>query len=653
MTLLEELNTVLKTDERLVSDNKLLKNIIVELALKLDKELIKLLLSKEKIREHFFIDVNEVLVFDREKFMKFIDNKGFLPDSYTTFKNKIGLTTSGRFISKNNKVVLSWPYKDCVLEGGQEKEDEKRKEIFYNKTLAPDEIDRLLAPKVFTSFKRINAQGEHNVTEIKSTDNLIIRGNNLLALHSIKKKYSGQIKLVYIDPPYNIGTGTFLYNDKFNHSTWLTFMKNRLEVAWILLRNDGSIFISIDHNELGHLKVLMDEIFGVENLKNIVTVQRSAISGPKVINPGLVNVSEFILIYSKSKDWDYNRIFRERKYDTRYNKFILNIEEDYEKWVFCSVLDAFSKQINIPKSQLKKKLGIEYNDKVLNFVIDHVDRIIRFALLDENSISKGASKIKNKSLRNPDKMFLYKREKYEDYFIKNGQVVLFYKNRVMEIDDKITPFESVSNIWFDVLPNDLAKEGGVTFRKGKKPEKLIKRILDLSTNEKDIVLDFFIGSGTTCAVAHKMNRQYLGFEQIDYGKNDVTVRLNNVIKNKDSSGITKTSKWRGGGQYVYCELKKLNEVFIEKIRDAMTDETLLKIWEGAKENSFLSYRVVEELFDDNIDDFKKLSLKEKKRILLECFELNKLYVNYSEIEDDQYGVSESDVRLNKIFYGDL
>lgn len=191
--LLEELKKLLEQDERLVIDGKLLKNKIIELSLKLDADLIRLLLKSETIKTHFFQEVDRVLVFDKIKFQKFVSNKTFLPDSYTSFKNKIGLVTDPRlnrgeeYLSESKEVVLAWPYKDCVLEGGMEKEDEKRDEIFYNEILVPDEIDRLLEPKVLTNFKRIDKDGEHKVTEINKNDNLIIKGNNLLALHSLKK----------------------------------------------------------------------------------------------------------------------------------------------------------------------------------------------------------------------------------------------------------------------------------------------------------------------------------------------------------------------------------------------------------------------------------------------------------------------------------
>ncbi|MBC8485891.1 site-specific DNA-methyltransferase [bacterium] len=245
--LYNDLTELLRQDDRLISlENSLLKNKIQELARNNDGGLIKLLLSKEEIKKHFFFEVEKVLVFDKEKFIRFVNNKQFLPDSYTAFKNKIGLTVDGEFLSESKEVVLSWPYKDCVLEGGMTKEDQKRDEIFYNETLAPDDIDRLFDPKVLTNIKRIDKDGEHPVNEFtydelgNIKDNLIIKGNNLLALHSLKKRFAGKVKLIYIDPPYNTGNDGFKYNDSFKHSAWLVFVRNRLELVKELLRNNDT-----------------------------------------------------------------------------------------------------------------------------------------------------------------------------------------------------------------------------------------------------------------------------------------------------------------------------------------------------------------------------------------------------------------------------
>ena len=232
LTLFQELEALLRPHSQYTSeDGVMLKNSIVEAALQLRPDLLKLILTNDKLKANFFTEVDGMLVFDKVRFQKFVMNKRFLPDSYTSFKNKIGLTTDeGDFLAESREVVLSWPYKDCVLEGGQTKEDAKRNEVFWNEILAPDEINRLTEPKVLTNFKKFDADGEHVVESISKADNLIIKGNNLLALHSLKRNYTEQVKLIYIDPPYNTGNDGFLYNDSFNHSTWLTFMKNRLEI---------------------------------------------------------------------------------------------------------------------------------------------------------------------------------------------------------------------------------------------------------------------------------------------------------------------------------------------------------------------------------------------------------------------------------------
>ncbi len=216
--------------------------------------------------------------------MQFLNNKEFLPDSFTAYKTKIGLAIGDKYLSENQEVVLNFPYKDCVLEGGQTKDDAKRQEIFFNETLAPTEINRLLDDKVLTNFKRYDETGEHEVEVLNDTDNLIIKGNNLIALHSLKKRFAGKIKLIYIDPPYNTGNDSFQYNDNFNHSTWLTFMKNRLEVARELLSEDGLIFVHLDYNEAHYFKVLMDSIFGQDKFVNEIIWRRKQATSLEKVN---------------------------------------------------------------------------------------------------------------------------------------------------------------------------------------------------------------------------------------------------------------------------------------------------------------------------------------------------------------------------------
>ena len=301
---------LLKTNDKYVAeDGKLLKAVVYSDVMNMDSSLLEMLLSDETIKGTFFTEVSGTLVFDKQKFAWFMDSKEFLPDSYTRFTNKIGITTNGDFISKNNDVVLDFPYKDCVLEGGQDKEDQKRNEIFYNETIANDEIRRMFAPKVLSNAKRYTVDGVDENIDFFDNDNLIIKGNNLIALSSLLKRYEGQVKCIYIDPPYNTGSDGFGYNDNFSYSAWLVFMKNRLELARKLLSKDGLIFISIDSSRqnangvigtsaLPYLNVLLDEIFERKNFIGHLHWKKK--KQPSFL-ARIAGVMESILVYAKDE----------------------------------------------------------------------------------------------------------------------------------------------------------------------------------------------------------------------------------------------------------------------------------------------------------------------------------------------------------------
>lgn len=665
LNLFQELEKLLRMESRYCSeDGVLLKNSIVESALALRPDLIRMLLTHEGLKNNFFKDVDGVLVFDSVYFQRFVMNKRFLPDSYTSFKNKIGLTgDDGDFLAESREVVLSWPYKDCVLEGGQTKEDAKRNEVFWNEILAPDEINRLTEPKVLTGFVRYDADGKHEVSEVSEQDNLIIKGNNLLALHSLLKKYRGKVKLIYIDPPYNTGNDEFQYNDSFNHSTWLTFMGNRLSAARELLRKDGTIFISIDHNELAYTLALLDEIFGKENKKNIITVKRGSVTGAKVINPGVVNLTEYVLVYSKdANSWIPNRVYRSKERDDRYNTFIDNYDEGHENWRFTPLLDAFAKYKGLEKKDVKRVLGDTFEDEITRFVIANGEKVTRLAALDDNSVSSAAIELKRQSKDNPDVIYKMEREGRNPYYMIRGQIVLFVKDRLLNIDGEVSFSDPISDIWDDVLPNDLHNEGGVSFRKGKKPEKLIQRILQFGSDENDIILDYHLGSGTTATVAHKMGRRYIGVEQMDYGDNDSAVRLQNTIGRKvkdglfdkiecDQSGISKAVDWKGGGSFVYCELAKANQNFVDEISAATTKEQLTAIWERMQQSGFLSWKINPSAINNTARDFADLSVDDTRRFLIESLDKNLLYIPLSEIDNTEFAITTHDKSLNSQFYG--
>ena len=606
----EIVEEVLKTNSKYISDDgKLLKAMVYSDVMTMDKELLSLLLSNEKIKERFFEDVNGTLVFDKQGFAWFIESKEFLPDSYTRYTNKIGLTNGGDLISKSNDVVLDFPYKDCVLEGGQDKEDQKRKEIFYNETIASDEISKMLAPKVFTNAKRYTKDGvEENIT-FDENDNLIIKGNNLIALSSLLKRYEGKVKCIYIDPPYNTGSDSFNYNDAFNHSSWLVFMKNRLEIAKKLLSDTGSIFIQIDSFEQAYLKVIMDELFGRENFRNAITWKRRGGSA----NPSnqLNNVVEWILWYSKdSATMEYKPVFSLNDDNT----------QKYIKERFTFVDEHGRKYMKSP---------IQSPNYRENLIYDY------------------------KGYKTPAKGYSISREVMEQWD-KEGKLA-FPDSKDKNINRKIFLDEykgqPINSLWSDIFVINPMSSERIEFGAGQKPEALIERIFSMVTNEGDIVLDYHLGSGTTCAVAHKMRRRYIGVEQMDYIEDITVERMKKVIEG-EQTGISKTVDWQGGGSFIYCELLENASTLIKKIQ-AASEETISEI----KNEIYADERIVPYITREELkkadEEFNSLELQEKKKALISLVDKNKLYVNYSDMDDESYDISESDKAFTKSFYAEV
>ena len=660
-------------ENRFYSENgkDLLRNKLYECAMKMDKELIKLLLSNERIKNKFFTDVDGLLVFDKTAFGWAINNKAFLNDSYTRFKNTIGLIDSNeQFISSKNDVVLSFPYKDCVLEGGQTKEDQKRDEIYYNELLAPDDVDRLLAPKVFTNAKRYTKDGEEVITSFNDNNNLIIKGNNLLALSSILKRYEGKVKCIYIDPPYNTGSDSFKYNDNFNHSTWLIFMRNRLKLAYKLLKSDGYLFVQCDDNEQAYLRVLIDEIFNKDNFINVVTV-KTKIGGVSGSSEGksLKDATEFINIYAKNKS---ESLLNPVYVKTPLNKYVQQYQDDGKSWKYTSIITNMSGKKKVKEidgftfysydtfetksvTRFAKDNGLtvdevynKYNDKI--FRTTNAQSSIRQTVISEtkdiNSVIVGCEYIPTKGKNKGNLVEIL----YKD---TNRNMLMFLSDCVQKEGNNYYYLEKVSTLWDDIQYNNISKDGGVDFANGKKPETLIKRVLDLATKKNDIILDFHLGSGTTCAVAHKMQRQYIGIEQLNYGENDSVVRLNNVI-NADKTGVSTNEdiNWQGGGSFVYCELKELNQKYIDEIMIA-DDDKLIDLYPQITESEFISYKADINKLKEGIEDFKRLETEEKRRFLIEILDKNLLYVNYSDIEDEDFCISEEEKAFTKSFYGDV
>ena len=616
----------LKINEKYLSeDGKLLKAIVYSDVMNMDKTLLSLLLSEKNIKNTFFEEVEGTLVFDKQKFAWFLDSKEFLPDSYTKYMNKIGLTHNGNFISKSNDIVLDFPYKDCILEGGQDKEDQKRKEIFYNEVIASDEINRMLAPKVFANAKRYTKDRvEENIT-FNEDDNLIIKGNNLIVLSSLLKRYEGKVKCIYIDPPYNTGNDSFNYNDSFNHSTWLTFMKNRLEVAKKLLSDDGIILVQIDNSpsslrespEYGYLLVLMDEIFTRKNYVTTFTWKKKG--NASNTKDGVGTITESILMYAKDFESitpNLQEFKRKYKY-TDENGLEYNLENPVktnegtykrETMVFPIITDE----------------GTFYPPEGKRWTIGN-------NILDENGKIKPDVKYEIK-----DGIF-YLKKYSQDY--KLGEAKL-YANLLLEHGSLKVAKDEIENLGFNREDFDSPK-----------PEKLIQALLEINTNESDIVLDYHLGSGTTAAVAHKMGRRYIGIEQMDYIEDITVERMKKVIEG-EQGGISKAVNWQGGGSFVYCELMENANSLIQKIQ-LSTEDNIIDI----KDQIYSDERIVPYITSEELNsvdvEFNNLILEEKKQALIKLIDKNKLYVNYSDMDDESYDINESDKVFTQSFYKEV
>jgi len=642
----EIVEEVLKTNSKYISDDgKLLKAIVYSDVMTMDKELLCLLLSNEKIKERFFEDVSGTLVFDKQGFAWFIESKEFLPDSYTRYTNKIGLTNGGDFISKSNDVVLGFPYKNCVLEGGQDKEDQKRKEIFYNETIASDEISKMLAPKVFTNAKRYTKDGvEENIT-FDENDNLIIKGNNLIALSSLLKRYEGKVKCIYIDPPYNTGSDSFNYNDAFNHSGWLTFMKNRLELAKRLLRETGVIFVQCDDNEQAYAKVLMDEIFGINNF--IAEFPRVTKRGGKSSSV-IANNHDYVLMYAKNKHnvkiyapkHDDDKFNQKDKYFAERGYYKLNQTLDYDSL-------QYSKSLDYPIELEGKTLypGGEYNmyQKRQNGEHRRADWAWRWS---ENLFNFGLANgfIVLKEGKDRPRIYTktYQKVKIVD---NNGEYTIVNIDRTKPL----STIELTNNIYSNDNATKHAELLGIkNIFDYTKPESLIRELISLAADKNDIVLDFHLGSGTTCAVAHKMGRRYIGVEQMDYIQNITVERMKKVIDG-EQGGISKSADWQGGGSFVYCELLENASTLIDKIQ-AASEKTINEI----KSEIYADERIIPYITKVELkkadEEFSSLELEDKKKALIGLVDKNKLYVNYSDMDDENYAISESDKAFTKSFY---
>ncbi len=636
----------------------LLKNLIAHfeskerletLILKHDGKLLEFMLSDPNADDYknaFFKTIANTLVFDEKALLEGLATKE-LESSFTQFANKIGLYSQGP-IKSDGSVVLNFPFKDNVLLGNAKDDSAKSDELFYHEVLHKKQIDALLNKKALCRFEMHGKGDLESALKDKNT-NYLIKGNNLIALHSLKKKFAKQVKCIYIDPPYNTGNDSFNYNDNFNHSSWLVFMKNRLEIAKEFLSENGVIFIQCDDNEQAYLKVLCDEIFGRENFVASLHVEISTTQGMKVASAkkgNIVKNAEYILIYAKNiENFSFIRpLYVSKNYDEHYSIYL--DPKTKKRGTLLNFLK--SKYENITKD----KVIAFYNDDkdFRDFIHKNADNIYQEhnADLNINLTHEQENKLNNNEIIEYGEYLLFKNSNN-----KIRQLIRLSEDGIGETDDFDAKFgfRKIRGDWWAGYYKDMGnvnKQGGdILFKNGKKPERLIRDILEIATNENDLVLDFFAGSGTTLAVAHKMNRRYIGIEQMDYIENITKERLKKVIAG-EQGGISKKLDFKGGGSFVYAELKEVNLEIKKQILNAKSANECLKIFNNLSER-FLK-RADCKINEIRSEDFQNLDLNEQKETCYRLLDSNEDYLSFGDIDEDAWGIDEKTKKYNEIFY---
>ncbi|WQW70737.1 site-specific DNA-methyltransferase [Helicobacter pylori] len=642
---------MLKTPLKTLLDiliNHFTKERLVTLILQHDEKLLIFMLEHENANDYknaFFKMIANTLVFNEKALLECLEIKE-LEKSFTRFKNKIGLFSQGGFLKSSGSVVLNFPFKDNVLLGNAKDNSTKPDELFYHEILHKNEIDTLLSKKALCHFEMHGEGDLENALKDKNT-NYLIKGNNLIALHSLKKKFAKQVKCIYIDPPYNTGNDSFNYNDNFNHSSWLVFMKNRLEAAREFLSDDGVIFVQCDDNEQAYLKVLMDEIFLRDNFVASLHVELSATQGMKVASAkkgNIVKNAEYILIYSKNME---NLVFIRslyvaKEWDEHYSIYI--DPKTKKRETLLNFLK--SKYENITKDKI---IALYNDDKDFrDFIHKNANNIYRDAMIEVNF---NFTKEQENNLNSGEIV------EYNQYLIfKNSNNIIRQLLKLSDAIGETDDFDAkiglrkIRGDWWGSFYKDMMninKEANLVWKAGKKPERLIKDILEISTQENDLVLDFFAGSGTTCAVAHKMKRRYIGIEQMDYIETITKERLKKVIEG-EQGGISKKCDFKGGGSFVYAELKEVNLEIKKQILNAKSTDECLKIFNDLSER-FLK-RTDCKMEAIHSEEFQKLDLNEQKRICCASLDSNEDYLNLGDIDEDAWGIDESTKKYNEIFY---
>lgn len=634
-SILKEFGNTYFSDKGTLKRNKVIEDLDAYTPM-LMKALLANQLIHDTYTESVVIDDKSVEIFKLNQFIEMFTYKEYWQDSYTKFENKIGLTAGGKFIDETADVVLDFPFKDTVLKAGMTKEDQKdADEPFLHETIAKAEIDQLLEPKIFvnaTKYDQENLDGAP--VDTFEDNNLIIKGNNLIALNSLKKRYTGCVKLIYLDVPYffkkTISEDAFKYNSNFHLSAWLTFLKNRLEIAKELLSEKGSIWINISDDGMHYLKILADSVF--TNDKFVGTIPRKTRNGKSDVPYNLSQDFDWILVYTAGFEND-EIIGRQVK-----RQYLETEDFPNRPWRKADITKqtTIQQRPNSNFTMINPKTGKEYpvNPKRSWAVAKDT-----FQEWYENG---GIGFPDDYDFMSGDRPF---RRIFKDEDDDKNKSSAVYSDFLL----KLYSGKTVNKLGNDQIDN-LFERNDFDYAK---PEELLSEIMKVTTTEHDMVLDFFMGSATTQAVAMKMNRRFIGIEQMDYIKTVSVERLKKVIAG-EQGGISKDVNWQGGGSFVYAELMEKNQGYLKDVQHAETTKQLENVVNRMiAGGADFDFRVdVEKVMQD--PEYQAMSLADKKQLMVKVIDKNQLYYAYSDMEDRdvQELMSESDIAFNKSFYGE-
>lgn len=665
----------LKQDDRVWNEDKTELNqvLLLDLLERTDQNIIDLLLQDPLLKEKFFVKIKNICVFKMKEFRFFMEGNK-INNSYTSYKNRIGLTDGRRLLKDTHDVVLEFPYKDCILEGGQSKEEGidigftynadsqtyekkqfKRKEIFFNQILAQDEIDRLFDEKALVNWTRVCGEDQKSLSIQDESigvlqrdkngvikENLMIKGNNLLALHSLKKLYAEKVKLIYIDPPFNTGgdANIFTYNNAFNHSTWLAFMKNRLEVAKGFLREDGFICMAIDHCELFYLGVLADEIFGRDNRVGLIAVRH--FPGGRTDSKYFAINSEYMLVYAKNSNIaHFNRLKMDKKAEQEYKH-----EDKISKYKLRQMMrdgDVNSR----PEDRPNLYYPIYVKSDLSMFSIDKKEDFIEVLPIKNETEKRVWDCSKETFIQRANKGEIIAKRANQN----RNKINLFKKIRDIDYKGK-----KLTTIWYDSRYS-AGQNGKALLRRtlGYPPSfsypkslYVIQDVLKIMTDKNDIILDFFAGSGTTGHAVLEQNREdggarrFILIEQLDEHIDICRERMQKVL---ESNSIN--------DDFIYFELAKWNEQAKGEINNCQSLEALEKLFDLLYAKYFLNYNLKIKEFKEKVlkeSRFRNLSLDEQKSMFLAMLDLNQMYVCQSEMEDQRFQINKEEQKQTKAFY---